>query len=104
MSRTELAVATSLPWLVLLAGLAALLLRRRRAARAVGFALPVVALMAATAAVYPLVQMAPRAGPWVEPLMKWTGVGFDASSVALAAGWVLLPVAAMLDRRPPDGG
>ncbi len=95
MTRTGLAVAMLLPWLALAGGVVVLLRCRRRSPRAVGFAVPVVAVLAVAAAYYPvrvfgLWTVPPDVDVWRSRLIP----------LVVALGWVLLPVAAMTDRRP----
>ena len=96
MSLAERVAAAALPWVGLMAGLGLVLARRRRAPSAVGFALPVLLLAAAGLAWW-----------WVRRLV-WDWVvaarlevwGDVLAMAAASGGWVLVPVAAMVGRRP----
>ena len=94
MSRYALAAALGLPWLALAGGLVLLVVRRRRAPRAVGFAQPVVAALTLVTALEP-VRLPPGArgpGGLHDPLY-WS------HTVVPLTAWAVLPVAAMIGRR-----
>lgn len=95
MVSSKLLVAAGLVWLWFALGVAVLVVYRRRAPRAVGFALVVYTLMTLYAAYVPLryvVKLPPGQS------MFWTQ--YWGQAVVSLGVWLLLPVAAMMERRP----
>lgn len=88
----------ALPWLVLVAGGVLLAVRRRRCPRAVGFALPAVAVLAGFEGAYTASVLG---NGWPA---KWVGELWEVGYPwAVAVGCLLLAVAARADR-PPEAG
>jgi hypothetical protein len=100
MHRYLFAAALGVEWLVWAVAVVLLLARRRRAPRAVGLAIPLVATLALLAAYMPIRLTT----GWREPQWLTEPLNWGRQIVALTA-WVALPVIAMIDRpiRSRDG-
>lgn len=94
MNRYWMAATNAPLWLVLVGGLVVLAWHRRRAPRAFGMALPVVALLALSMGEVTTHLLFRGSYPsWASDVSAWF------SSAGCLAFWAVLPVAIMADRK-----